>query len=144
MRTASLALLLSFALSAASQPRPDKSALEGRWKAVAAVLNGKELKKQDKELYFTAAGRTFIVKEGAKVVARGTFTTDSNKRPRQIEFTINEGPRALKGLTLYGIYEVKGQTLRWCVTSLGADERPSEFQSAEDSGFLLVTLNRRK
>jgi uncharacterized protein (TIGR03067 family) len=118
--------------------------LRGTWRGVSAILNGKQIKKAKKEYYLVLADKTFQAREEDRVVARGTFEADPSKKPAEIDLTITDGPVAVKGLTLYGIYEVKGKVLRFCVTSLGADQRPKLFTSEEDGGFLLLTLEREK
>jgi uncharacterized protein (TIGR03067 family) len=120
-----------------------KSKLEGTWKPVSVIKNGKdEPDKKDHSLTF--AGDTFTIKEGDKVEIQGTFKTDKSKKPREIDMTVNEGPEKIKGKVLKGIYEQKGDTLRWCFTIDVDGARPAAFEAPEGSTLMFITLKREK
>ncbi len=44
---------------------------------------------------------------------------------------------------LQGIYEVNGDTYRYCIAPAGKD-KPNEFSSKEGSGHILMVLKREK
>jgi uncharacterized protein (TIGR03067 family) len=120
-----------------------KSKLEGTWRAVTVVKGGKE-EKDDKNHVLTFAGKTFTLKEGDKVMAAGTFKTDDAKKPHEIDMEITEADKAdFKGKTVKGIYEIKEDTLRWCLSEPGS-ERPTELAGPAGTRIVLVTLMREK
>ena len=146
MRVTSLVLgttALVLLVGGAGGGETKKSKLEGTWRAVTVVKKGKE-EKDDKNHTLTFAGKTFTLKEGDKVMAAGTFKTDRSKKPHEIDMEITETDKAdFKGKTVKGIYEIKEDTLRWCLSEPGSD-RPTEFAGPEGTKTVLVTLTREK
>lgn len=72
-------------------------------------------------------------------LGEGTFKLDLKKKPLQMDATESKGSR--KGKVYLGIYSLKGDTLRWCVSTPGK-KRPTKFVT-EGSQFLLI-LKRQK
>jgi uncharacterized protein (TIGR03067 family) len=114
-----------------------KAGLQGTWEA----------EKDGKKLTLTFAKKEFtVIMNGEKVT--GTFKTDGKKNPKEIDMSVvdAEGQHAAyKGKTSLGIYELKGDTLRWCAAEPGMDRRPTEFTNSQgDAKFMLVELKRKK
>jgi uncharacterized protein (TIGR03067 family) len=118
-----------------------KDKLEGTWKVEATVNDGKE-EADAKEHTLIMAGTTFEVKKGDDTLFKGSIKTNAAKKPHGIDFTFTDGPDDLKGKTVKGIYEVKGDSLRLCVAADPGDVRPSEFASPEGGKRYLVALKR--
>jgi uncharacterized protein (TIGR03067 family) len=78
--------------------------------------------------------------EGNKDMGSGTCTIDSGQGVKQLDATgiVLPGKRER---TFLGIYEVEGDTLRWCVDNR-QKQRPSEFRT--NSGNYLLVLKRKK
>ena len=72
---------------------------------------------------------------------RGTYTIDSNTKPKSMSVTGTEGPNI--GKTFPAIYELKGDTLRICY-DLSGEKHPTEFKSVAATKLYLVTYNRKK
>jgi uncharacterized protein (TIGR03067 family) len=138
--TAFSVLLVSGAGGAEAKKKPK---LEGTWRAVSAIQNGRE-DKTPEEHTLTFEGKNFIMKKGDKVEAKGTFKVDSKKTPHTIDMTMTEGPKGFKDKIAKGIYQIKDDTLRWCSSAPGIETRPTEFAAAEGSMLLFVTLKREK
>jgi uncharacterized protein (TIGR03067 family) len=119
------------------------SKLEGTWKPVSVVKGGKE-EPDTKDHSLSFAGDTFTVRAGDKVEVKGTFKRDRSKKPRQIDMTVTEGPQKVTGKVLKGIYELKGDTLKWCFTADPDGDRPTEFAAPEGSKVMFITLKRVK
>jgi uncharacterized protein (TIGR03067 family) len=75
---------------------------------------------------------------GMGAVYQGTFTVDTSVKPHTIDMTFTAGPE--KGNLNYGIFEVKGDTWRLCLNTLGKT-RPKKF-AANGSGASLQTFSR--
>ena len=122
-----------------------KSRLEGTWKVVSAMDNGKELTKAEAEEHtVTFEGENLTIKKGGEVMFKGTLKRDRKKTPREIDVTITEGPENAKGKVSKGIYEVKDDTLKLCASRPGAGERPTEFSAPDGSRRVFLTLQREK
>lgn len=114
-----------------------KGGLQGTWEG---DRNGKKL-----VLTFDKKGFTFVMDADT---VKGTFKADPKKDPKEIDMMVTdaEGPHAeFKGKTSLGIYELKGDSLRWCASEPGRDKRPTQFVDSEgDAKYMLVELKRTK
>ena len=72
---------------------------------------------------------------------KGTFKLDASKKPKQIDITPTDGDE--KDKVIHGIYSLEKDELKICIAR-GDKERPTEFESKEGSGHMLVTLKRAK
>ncbi len=112
--------------------------LTGTWKVVSLVADGEE---RDQ-----AKGTTMIFKDGkmTRQSPRGeqtsTYKVDTSKKPATIDMTGQTGKQA--GQTRKGIFEVKGDELKICMTFLPDADRPKGFASEAGSGIILITLKR--
>jgi hypothetical protein len=61
-----------------------------------------------------------------QLIMRAKFKLDPSKSPRHIDYEVLEGPA--KGGTMQGIYELEGNTVKFCFGPPGG-ERPSKFES---------------
>ena len=123
--------------------KKDKEKLQGTWKAVTAQQRGQS---QDdaEEHRLIFSGDEFSVKKGEETVVKGKFKIDTSKKPKEIDMEFIEAKReSVKGKTALGIYELDGDTLKWCWNKPGG-ERPKKFSSEATDEHLLVTLKREK
>jgi uncharacterized protein (TIGR03067 family) len=118
-----------------------KTELEGTWELVAIEADGKELK-APKDAQMVTTGNKFVLKTGDKVVIVGTFKVDASTKPKTIDVTYTEGPD--KGKSFKGIYEVDGDTSRFCRPLNPEDARPTEFKTKAGGGVFLATYKRAK
>jgi uncharacterized protein (TIGR03067 family) len=123
--------------------KKDKDKLQGTWKAVTVAARGQS-QDDTEEHRLIFSGDEFRVKKGEETMIEGKFKIDSSKKPKEIDMEFVEGKRDnLKGKTALGIYELNGDTLKWCWNQPGG-ERPKEFSSQAADVHLLVTLKREK
>jgi uncharacterized protein (TIGR03067 family) len=124
--------------------KKDKDKLQGTWKTVTVQEDGeKKDDTEDHRLIFS--GDEFCIKKGDETVIKGKFKIDSSKKPKQIDMDITQASKEeFEGKTAVGIYELDGDTLKWCVKKPGKGERPKEFASDHGSSHLLVTFKREK
>jgi uncharacterized protein (TIGR03067 family) len=124
--------------------KKDKEKLRGTWKAVTVKEQG-ESKEETEDHRLIFSGDQFSIKKGDEILIKGKFKIDSSKKPKEIDMEITEArEEKLEGKTALGIYDLDGDTLKWCANEPGATERPKEFASEADSKQLLVTLKREK
>jgi uncharacterized protein (TIGR03067 family) len=74
----------------------------------------------------------------------GIFGLDADARPKAMDMWIDEGPVPHKGKTALCIYELTGDTLRWCVARPGSKERLAGFPSEADPNYLYLAFRREK
>ena len=138
----------------AVQPTTAEKELErfqGTWVLVTSEQEGK-VKSEEKNPYrFTITGNRWKVHRGEEVAVHGTIKlVDVAARPKQ--FNLLKPPRLSPIPTVdYGIYELKGDTLRYCVRNgpAGAgvdtaDLRPREFVTREGDSRTIYLWKRAK
>jgi uncharacterized protein (TIGR03067 family) len=131
-------LISCFAVLAMQPPAGDdeKKLLQGQWQ-VTTVTEAGEVQKGDKKKFIIFDGDKVKFAEGDKadkVSEEGTFTIDSAKKPKEIDFKVKRGPSA-------GVYEVKGDELKLCIAD---KKRPTELSSTAKNEQVLIVLSRVK
>lgn len=154
----------------------DKQLLQGKWLVVSAERNGKaepEAEISDVVVSIEDDKISFIV-DGKKQHAKMSFSLNSSKAPKQIDFTEwylrphGEIPGVLSGVhhveektdTPKGVYELKDDTLTICKwnpgyrpaskTAVGTAEegksppRPTSLAPADRKGITILILKRIK
>jgi uncharacterized protein (TIGR03067 family) len=116
-------------------------AFEGTWRFVSLQIQGKAIPAEA----FQAArlickGRDFTSIDSGGT-SRGTYAVDTTQSPKTIDATFTDGPN--KGQTLRGIYDLKDDTYKVCMSINGKD-RPKTFESKLGSGHVLEVLQREK
>jgi uncharacterized protein (TIGR03067 family) len=133
-----------------SKVDPSKSDLEklqGTWLTVSLINNGKTLVDEKSAPADRPAtklvyqGTKWLIQVGDKTVAEGTFAIDSTKKPKEID--IMDGSRTKNDKTKLGIFELNGDTYRFCLAPEG-QPRPTEFTSTAGSGHSLGVSKREK
>jgi len=132
------------------QAKSDKDLLQGKWKAVAAVRDGKartEEELKDKPMVLTFEGDKATLRDGDRDVGDPvTFKLDPSKKPKQIDVTPPASPDGTERHVMKGIYELKGDTLKLSFKRPEepgqSAERPTDFTPGERG--MVVTLERQK
>jgi len=78
---------------------------------------------------------------GGQIYFEAKFTIDPTKKPKAIDYTMTEDPT--KGKTHLRIYELEGDTVKFCFAMPGKD-RPTEFTAKEGSQRTLSVWKRAK
>ena len=122
--------------------KKDLALLEGEWAMVSGERDGQALPEE-----YVKTGKR-VAKDGVSTVTIGDmvlmkskFTIDPAKTPKAIDFVGLEGPTA--GQKLHGIYELDGDTVRFCFAPADKD-RPTDFTTKEGSGRTLSVWKRAK
>jgi uncharacterized protein (TIGR03067 family) len=126
---------------------PDTTALNGTWTTVSLINDGKTL--QDEKtppspgasVKLVYKDGTWSVGTGDHVFAKGLFVVDSTKRPKTIDIMDETGKANEQ--TKLGIYELNGDTYKYCLAAAGKP-RPKDFASSIGSGVSLGVSKRDK
>jgi len=138
-----LPLLLGFLASVLLVPadgkdgKSDRDKLQGEWKA-ESVIRGGEKAADDFVQGFSMSvkeNRWMVMLSGQEV--KGTFKEASDKKPKEITFSSDDGTERL------AIYDIDGDTLKVCVSEPG-EARPTEFESKSGSSAMNIVFKRKK
>jgi uncharacterized protein (TIGR03067 family) len=110
----------------------DLRRIQGTWGTVAGRRPAR----------FFVSGSHLTVHFADGDIYMGAFTLAEGTRPKAMDVRIEEGPDHHRGLTAHCIYELDGDTLRWCTATPGRAERPSAFD--EHNPQLLCLILRRE
>jgi uncharacterized protein (TIGR03067 family) len=122
--------------------KKEMAQLEGEWSMMSGEANGTAMPKETVKTGKRVAkdGETTIT-FGDLVFFKAKFSIDPTKKPKAIDYTMTEGPT--KGKTHLGIYELDGDTVKFCFAAPGQD-RPTEFTAKEGSQNTLSVWKREK
>lgn len=112
--------------------KADLEMLQGEWSMVSGLADGQavpEVMLADSRR--VCQGEETTVTIGGQLILKAKFTLDPSKNPKAIDYEVLDGPT--KGKTHLGIYEIDGDTLKFCFGSPGA-ERPADFTSKAGEG----------
>ena len=125
-----------------SLPQTDLDRIQGKWKIVSAEFDGKAIPKSELA-YWIFEGEEILTLDsnGNAIVGpqpadyRAVYRLDENHEPRWVDLDI------LSGQSNLAIYELNGDTLRICLSSV-AGKRPTAFESKAGSRNALMVLKR--
>ena len=143
MRAMLLALAVCL-LGAAEEDavRKEMSRLEGEWSMVSGEIDRQPLPAEYvKNATRVAKGGETTVMIGGRLFLKARYTIDPAKKPKTIDYAMTGGPT--KGKTQLGIYELDGDTVKFCFAAPGKD-RPGDFTTKEGSGRTLSVWKRTK
>jgi uncharacterized protein (TIGR03067 family) len=141
-----LAVVLAGSLALAddakkADARKELDGFQGTWQFVAEAIDGSDVaQEQLQQMTFTVRGDKYTVRFGDQLVQSGTLKPNPATKPKSFDGAATQGDG--EGSTLLGIYEFSGDTLRFCFDPKGK-KRPAEFKSAQGSGLIAGTVNRR-
>jgi uncharacterized protein (TIGR03067 family) len=130
-------LVITVAVGFAADKDLDK--LQGTWQAQKLVGRGKEID-AERARAITYVFEGDVAKRFVAGVDRkdpGTIKIDASKKPAHIDLK----PAKDGDPTMLGIYEIDGDTLKWCFS---AKKRPEKFEAPEGTDNLLLVLKRVK
>ena len=78
-----------------------------------------------------ATGNQVTITMGERTFFKATFTLDTTRTPRTIDYKMTEGATA--GGVQLGIYEIKGDTVRFSMSEVGG-ARPADFSTTQGDG----------
>ena len=114
----------------------DLEKLQGAWKIVSLEMDGQKMGGMNARM--EVQGTRFTT-SGMGAEYSGTLAVNPKARPKSFDLKFETGPEA--GNTSLGIYELKGDSWKICLTTRGS-ERPSEFAAPAGTGIALEILQR--
>jgi uncharacterized protein (TIGR03067 family) len=108
----------------------DMEQLQGTWMTVFDEHQGRPLppeRVKGSGLRVAFRGNEVRLLRGDTAVAEGYFLLDPGAQPKAINLTVRTSAGGF--LTLRGIYELTGDTLRLCTAPAPAQPRPREFKT---------------
>jgi len=122
--------------------KKDREQLQGEWSMVngggggqivkgAAMGSSKRVCKGDET--------TVIV--GSQLLMKAKFTLDPSTKPKSIDYQVTGGPNA--GKSQLGIYELEGDTVKFCFAAPGK-ARPADFTTSPGDGRTSSVWKREK
>lgn len=115
------------------------AAFDGMWELTTFERDGQAAPLQSRTLWIQTGGR-FTIRRGDDVLAAGTSRLDPTVTPKAVDVTYTAGPD--KGRTFKGIYEVNGETVRFCRAGSPEGPRPVAFRSRPGSGEFVAVYRR--
>jgi uncharacterized protein (TIGR03067 family) len=134
--------LLVAADAAQEAVKKDLEQLQGEWSMVSGESNGQEFADQVfKTAKRVCKGNETTVTVGERLILKATITINPSKEPKNIDYDVREGDT--KGRIIRGIYELDGDTVKFCFSAPGG-ERPTDFTAKAGSNRTLSTWKRTK
>jgi uncharacterized protein (TIGR03067 family) len=136
--------------------REDLAALQGKWRIVSFVKDGKEEAAGSVDeiarlgLVFTIKDETLTVTSNGNEIAnlKAVLRLDVNFSPKLLDFAESAGAFNDRKRVIEGIYTLEQDSLTWCVNFDGGEparaNRPAALESKVDSGAILIKLERLK
>ena len=118
------------------QEAAERQKLIGTWKGF--VVNGRGQRVDTgiaKLAEMVITEKTIRAKDDTVSFGEGTYKLDLTQTPRRLDPTGTTGD--LKGYQFTGIYELDGDTLKWCVANPGK-MRPAEYKTVAAVQFYMV------
>lgn len=144
MRTIGIGVVL-LALTApghGQDAKKEMARLEGEWTMESGEIDGQAMPEEMRKTAKRAVkDRETTVTVGGQMFMKAKFVVDPSKKPKTIDYTMTGGPTA--GKTQLGIYELDGDTVKFCFSAPGKD-RPTDFTTKEGSGRTLSVWKRAK
>jgi uncharacterized protein (TIGR03067 family) len=142
--------MLAFLILSSSLKNSDNQAatakeyaqFEGVWRFALVEVEGAkqpEMPFETNKIIFISAERRYIVIQGTKIT-RGVFHLDPSKTPKQIDCTVTDSQD--KSRTYFGIYELEGDTYKFCGSFRPSSERPAKLLSEPKNGTIFEVFKR--
>ena len=116
--------------------------LQGKWKVTSMYGNGTEAKGKGATLVIK--GDKISLVPDAKPGKERNFkiTLDPTKSPKAIDaLALDGGP---EGQTILGIYQLKGDTLIWSMSTEAGGKRPTSLEPKQGDKAMILTAERVK
>ena len=121
----------------------DAKTFEGKWAFTAMQMNGQKAPAAALEgVFLVVDGDKYKQTQGGMVVEEGTSKLFPDKKPKEIDLKITDGPQ--KGKTQLGIYKFEGDVATFCFSDADVKTRPKDFTAGEGSNEMLFVMKKVK
>ena len=122
--------------------KKDIAQLQGEWSMVSGSADGTAMPHAMRETAKRVCkGDETTVTIGEQLFMKANFAIDPSRKPKTIDYQMIDGPT--KGKKQLGIYELVGDTVKFCFGAPGS-ERPTDFTSQPGDGRTLSVWKRKK
>jgi uncharacterized protein (TIGR03067 family) len=123
--------LAALAAPAAEEKKADKDAIQGAWDLTSVEISGTKVEvPPGKGISLTFSGDKVTKKEAGKKEEEGTFRLNDTTKPKEIDLTVPKKGDPTAKMTLKGVYELDGDTLRIGMPKGDEDPRPAAMDKA--------------
>jgi len=120
--------------------KKDLAGLQGSWTMIAGERDGRPFPTEFlSNSERVVKGDETTVSVNGQLFMKAKFSLEPSRNPKAIDYAINGGPSA--GLTMYGIYELDGDKLKFCLSTPGK-ERPAALATRPDDGQTMTVWKR--
>lgn len=121
--------------------RSEQESLQGLWKVLRFIGDGTEVaEKEAQELRFVFKESRLILSGPDLGLREFSFKLNPGAGPGAIDVTSLDG--AFKGVTVPALFDLEGETLRFCMPNQETKTRPTRFEAPAGSGLGLFILRR--
>jgi uncharacterized protein (TIGR03067 family) len=111
--------------------KKEQEKFQGEWKM---MLGG-----QEATVKFTGAEYEFTFGDQKE---KGKMKFNPTAKPKEVDVDITDGNDS--GKKQVGIYELKGDKVKFCFAKAGETKRPDKFEAADDGSMILFEFERVK
>jgi uncharacterized protein (TIGR03067 family) len=142
MNSTLLVIVLGLGAPALKDPPKKEVNIVGEWVVESQTSGGAMVKSPTPQTYTFSADGTWTVTRGGKAIGKASriYTLDKTTNPPSIDLKTNA---AAARPSMTGIVKVEHDVLTLCY-SRGGEDRPTKFESPEDSSIILIVLRRVK
>jgi uncharacterized protein (TIGR03067 family) len=120
----------------------DQTKLQGTWTMVSGERDGQAFSDDIRKTFKRVAkDNETTVTAGAELMLKAKFSVDPSKQPKTIDYSVIGGSYA--GSQQLGIYELEGETVKFCFAVPGKP-RPTSFSTKSDDGRTLTVWKKVK
>ncbi len=123
-----------------SEEAAERAKLAGTWTGFVVEGRGEMPDRGPARISELVIAATVIrARDGQMNMGEGSYRMDLSAKPRTLDAHGLVGPT--RGKTYLGIYQLEGDTLRWCVAN-SDKPRPTEFLTRRGHGQYLMVFRR--
>jgi uncharacterized protein (TIGR03067 family) len=120
----------------------DLERLQGTWRVVTLIEQGKEVPKKETDLLEIVIDKdTYTALEKGVPEAKYTIKLDASKTPKHIDFKIAGGKN--KGEVEAGIYRFEDDKVRMVVNEDPKGGRPTAFDGKDAANYSVILLEKK-
>jgi uncharacterized protein (TIGR03067 family) len=145
----SLGVLLGSALllatpgaSSAEDAKQELDKLQGTWYSLSTEMDGANTAAEDKTDLHVIKGNQVIAKKDGKEISQAEIVVEPGKPFRKVTIQMKTGDN--KDKTWVGIYQVDGDSLKWCGCWKGENDLPTSFGTKKGDKYFLRAMKRQK